>query len=68
MHNEFVVELQDGSRDWVDPIDDDDIEVTESEIIVKGEYRYALSNVKAWVIRPYSEETTYDSIESKEGK
>lgn len=64
MYNEFVVEFQDGKMDWIDPVNIDDVTVTDSEIIVNAthQYRYALSNVAKWAVRPYSPETTYDSI------
>lgn len=63
-HNEFVVLFKDGSRDWVDPVE----EVWEDDQILFVEntsgqvYEYAKSNVTRWVVRPYSRETTYDEI------
>lgn len=62
-HNEFVVELADYTREWIDPV----VELTETddEIIVHSgahEYRYAKSVVKRWVVRPYSQLTTDNPI------
>lgn len=53
---EFVVEFNDGGRDWVDPVIN--IEETEDEIVVtnvrwgENEYRYAKVDVKSWTIQP----------------
>jgi hypothetical protein len=62
MHNEFVVELKDGSRDWVDPV----IDVTEDDewIYVDNghEYQYEKKLIAKWTVRPYGAETTYDVI------
>lgn len=62
MHNEFVVEFKDGSRDWVDPV----IDVTEDVdwIYVDNghKYQYRKTLIDKWVVRPYSAETTYTAI------
>ena len=62
MHNEFVVEFKDGSRDWVDPV----IDVTEDDewiYICNGHnYQYEKKLIAKWIVRPYSAETTYDAI------
>ena len=59
MHNEFVVEFKDGSRDWVDPV----IDITEDDdwIYVDNgyKYHYEKASIRQWIVRPYSEETTY---------
>lgn len=53
---EFVVEFNDGSRDWVDPVIN--VEETEDEIVVtnsrwgENEYRYVKVDVKSWIIQP----------------
>lgn len=53
---EFVVEFNDGGRDWVDPVIN--VEETEDEIVVtnawwgENEYRYAKVDVKSWTIQP----------------
>lgn len=62
MHNEFVVEFKDGSRDWVDPV----IYIHENDECVfvdnGHEYQYEKKLIDKWVVRPYSAETTYDAI------
>ena len=53
---EFVVEFNDGGRDWVDPVIN--VEETEDEIVVtnsrwgENEYSYAKADVKSWTIQP----------------
>jgi hypothetical protein len=53
---EFVVEFNDGGRDWVDPVIN--IEETEDELVVtyvrwgENEHRYAKVDVKSWTIQP----------------
>lgn len=65
-HNEFVVEFKDGTRDWVDPVDEDDVNVKEEVIEVTNSFNitctYERNRIKQWVVRPYSEGTTYDPI------
>lgn len=62
MHNEFVVEFKDGSRDWVDPV----IDITEDDewIYVDNghKYQYEKELIENWAVRPYSVKTTYDVI------
>lgn len=58
-HNEFVVEYKDGTRDWIDPVE----EVWEDNEYVyasnyKYEYKYLVTLVDKWVVRPYSTTTT----------
>lgn len=65
MHNEFMVEFKDGTRDWVDPVesirqDDNMIYVTGSNGYI---YEFSKVDVKDWVLRPYDPETTYNWIE-----
>lgn len=65
MHNEFVVEFKDGTRDWVDPVesireDDHMIYVTGSLNYV---YEFPKADVNDWILRPYATETTYGWIE-----
>lgn len=60
---EFVVEFNDGSRDWIDPVVD--VQETEETIIVSNgffEYTFDKSFIKKWTVRPYSPETTFDEI------
>lgn len=65
--HEFVVQFKDGSRDWVDPVD----EVWEDEHIlfvetISGEvYEYDKSLVDKWTVRPYDPQTTYEPIQEK---
>lgn len=62
MHNEFVVEFKDGSRDWVDPV----IDVTEDDewtYVDNGQkYQYEKELIAKWIVRPYNADTTYDAI------
>jgi hypothetical protein len=62
MHNEFVVEFKDGSRDWIDPV----IDVNEDDAYIHvsngHDYRYEKELIARWIVRPYSADTTYDSI------
>ena len=65
MHNEFVVEFKDGTRDWVDPVesireDDHIIYVTVSLNYI---YEFSKADVRDWILRPYDPETTYEWIE-----
>lgn len=68
MHKEFVVLMKDGSRDWVDPVSDEDsIRLDSKEIHVINShtgyvYSYPLDKIEKWVIREYSPDTTYDPI------
>lgn len=63
IHNEFVVEFKDGTRDWVDPV----INVSEDDTTIYVDngyvYEYPKSKVDKWIVRPYSDETTYDRID-----
>jgi hypothetical protein len=64
MHNEFVVEFKDGTRDWVDPVYGE-VHQTEDHIFVtnhKYTYNFEKSKVAKWAVRPYSPDTTYDPI------
>ena len=63
IHDEFVIQFQDGSRDWVDPVYT--VTVTETEIRVSNgihTYTYNRVDVVDWTVRPYSKETTFDPI------
>lgn len=65
MHNEFVVEFKDGTRDWVDPVesireDDHMIYVTVSLNYI---YEFSKADVRDWILRPYVIGTTYERIE-----
>lgn len=63
---EFVVEFNDGSRDWIDPVVS--VSDTGTQIIVNNgmyDYKYDKSEVKKWQVRPYSPETTYDEVMSQ---
>lgn len=62
-HNEFVVQFKDGTRDWIDPVYDvweggDMIFVNNGPCT----YEYTKVDVEKYVVRPYSDETTYDTI------
>lgn len=60
---EFVVEMSDGTYDWIDPVIC--FEETEDQLIVNNGsfiYAYDKSKVKQWTVREYSPETTYDKI------
>lgn len=70
-HYEFVCEKVDGTMDWVDPVDlEGSVRRTYNEIIVTNglgfDYSYPRSSVVRWAIRPYSEETTLNRIDSNE--
>ena len=62
-HNEFVIEFTDGSRDWIDPVYDT-WEENEKIYVNNGActYEYEKSNIKKYLVRPYSDKTTYDAI------
>lgn len=63
---EFVVEFNEGSRDWIDPVVD--IQETEDHIIVDNgmyDYKYDKAVIAKWQVRPYSPETTYEEIISQ---
>ncbi len=66
IHNEFVVEFKDGTRDWVDPVEnvreDDHMLYVEQGSFRGYVYEYEKVNVAKWIIRPYDKETTYDWI------
>jgi len=71
-HLEFVVEFHDGSMDWVDPVEREDVVETPEEIrvtvgfgTISHCYTYNRSDVAAWTIRPYSPETTYNPIDKR---
>lgn len=60
---EFAVEFNDGSRDWIDPVVD--VKETDTQIIVNNgyyDYKYDKDVIKKWIVRPYSPETTFDEI------
>lgn len=62
-HNEFVVELKDGSRDWIDPVKD--IWEDETTIYIENgyaQYEFLKADIDKWIVRPYDPETTYDWI------
>ncbi len=63
-HNEFVVEFKGGKRDWVDPVSEATQDNEYIYIVGGNGYMYQFNKlyVQKWVIRPYSESTTYDPI------
>lgn len=64
MHNEFVVEFKDGTRDWVDPVESfrEDTHLLYITNFTGNVYEFNKVDVKDWLIRPYDTETTYDWI------
>lgn len=65
MHNEFVVEFDDGTRDWVDPVES--IREDEHTIYVQHKipghvYEFKKSDIIKWEVRPYDPDTTYNWI------
>lgn len=65
-HLEFVVEFKDGTRDWVDPVDE--VFYNDVRLAIYSRsflYEYATKDIDKWTIRPYAPETTYDPIEEE---
>ena len=64
MHNEFVVEFKDGTRDWVDPVESvrEDYHMIYVTIGTNYIYEFYKADVKDWILRPYGPETTYEWI------
>lgn len=65
MHNEFVVEFKDGTRDWVDPVESirEDDHIIYVKSTVEYIYEFPKVDVKDWILRPYDPDTTYNWIE-----
>ena len=65
MHNEFVVEFKDGTRDWVDPVESfrEDTHLLYITTTPGNVYEFNKVDVKDWLIRPYDSETTYEWID-----
>lgn len=60
MYNEFVVEMIDGTRDWIDPV----VEVTQDDefiYVYNGIYTYSYkrSDILKSIVRAYDPETTH---------
>lgn len=65
MHNEFVVEFKDGTRDWVDPVEgvrEDDHMIYVQHSIPSHTYEFTKADILKWIVRPYDVDTTYDWI------
>lgn len=64
IYYEFVVQFKDGSRDWVDPVDEvwEDDHILFVETMSGSVYEYDKSSVDKWVVRPYDPEANYDPI------
>lgn len=65
MHNEFVVEFKDGTRDWVDPVESfrEDNHMLYIIATNGNVYEFNKVDVKGWLIRSYDAETTYEWID-----
>ena len=63
-HNEFVVEFKDGTRDWIDPVDNIDETADTVKVYASTgyEYSFAKSLISKFTVRPYNKDTTYDPI------